>query len=186
MGGVLSGDQIRSLCVGDEPLLTDYRDLDQQVQPNGFDLTMGSIHTYSGTGRIGVAIGDRVLPDLVALDEDADGWFRLAAGPYHVVFNEAVRLPLDVMAFGRPRSSVCRGGAAIHTAVWDAGYHGRSSSLLIVSNLAGLALERHARILQLVFVRLDRPAGAGYDGAYQGERLGAAAAGSANERRSPR
>lgn len=172
MGGALSGEQIRAMCSGAEPLLSGYRDLDAQVQPNGVDLTLETVSSFGGPGRMGRSNADRSLPDLVPIEMDGSGWFRLDPGAYLVTFNEAVRLPLDVMALGRPRSSVARCGAAIHSAVWDAGYHGRSSSLLVVQNPAGLALEPDARILQLVFFRLDRPAGQGYAGAYQGERLG--------------
>jgi dUTP pyrophosphatase len=85
-------------------------------------------------------------------------------------FSEVVALPLDVMAFGRPRSSLLRCGAAIHTAVWDAGYHGRSEALLMVYAEAGVRLAQGARVLQLVFVRLEAPTHA-YAGAYQGENL---------------
>jgi dUTP pyrophosphatase len=57
------------------------------------------------------------------------------------------------------------------TAVWDAGYSGRSTALLIVENPVGMRLERYARLLQLVFFTLNAPTARGYDGAYQGENL---------------
>jgi dUTP pyrophosphatase len=76
------------------------------------------------------------------------------------------------MALGRPRSSLCRIGATLGTAVWDAGYRGRSTALLFVANPAGLRLERAARVLQLVFFTLDAATARGYDGAYQDENLG--------------
>ena len=92
----------------------------------------------------------------------------LAAGAYQVVFNEIVDLPTDLMALGRPRSSLCRCGVQLHTAVWDAGYSGRSEALLVVYNPAGFRVRRGARVLQLVFVGLDQPTRP-YDGRYQGE-----------------
>jgi dUTP pyrophosphatase len=58
---------------------------------------------------------------------------------------------------------------AIHTAVWDAGYSGRSTSLLSVLNPAGFRLQIGARILQLVFFGLAAAANEGYQGVYQGE-----------------
>jgi dUTP pyrophosphatase len=64
-------------------------------------------------------------------------------------------------------------GAVLGTAVWDAGYRGRSTALLIVANPDGMRLERTARVLQLVFFTLDAPTVRGYDGTYQGENLGA-------------
>jgi dUTP pyrophosphatase len=74
------------------------------------------------------------------------------------------------MAFGRPRSSLLRCGAAIHTAVWDAGYRGRSEALLVVVAHEGVRLAPGARVLQLVFVRLEAATRA-YSGAYQGENV---------------
>ena len=53
------------------------------------------------------------------------------------------------------------------------GLPGRSTALLIVENPAGMRLERDARLMQLVFFTLDAPTARGYDGAYQGENLGA-------------
>jgi dUTP pyrophosphatase len=82
-----------------------------------------------------------------------------------------VALPLSLMAFGRPRSSLNRIGVTIHTAIWDAGYEGRSTSLLSVLNPAGVRLQQHGRVLQLVFVAVADPPAAGYSGIYQGENV---------------
>ncbi len=89
-------------------------------------------------------------------------------GRYVIRLVETVTLPRDVMAFGRPRSSLLRCGVAIHTAVWDAGYSGRSEALLVVYNPAGFRVRRGGRVLQLVFVGLDAPTRP-YDGRFQGE-----------------
>ena len=75
------------------------------------------------------------------------------------------------MALGRPRSSLTRSGATIHTAVWDAGYSGRSTSLLVVHSPAGFRLQRDARVMQLVFFSLARATTSGYAGAYQHENV---------------
>ena len=88
-----------------------------------------------------------------------------------MVFNEIVNLPKDMMAFGRPRSSLCRCGVTLHTAVWDAGYNGRSTSLLNVANPSGFRVQRDARLLQLVFIKLAREVAEGYRGIYQGENI---------------
>ena len=171
MGGVLSGAQLRTRIEAVEPLIEGWSDLEAQIQPNGFDLTVQRISRFAGAGAIGRDNAGRVLAPLDELEFDVDGWLTLPAGPYQLVFNEVVRLPLDVMALGRPRSSLARSAVAIHSAVWDAGYHGRSTSLLIVSNPAGFRVARGARLLQLVFFRLDETAAMGYAGTYQGENL---------------
>ena len=170
--GVLSGDEIRLRMAGDPPLVTGAPMLDHQVQPNGLDLTLKEVSRFAGSGRITVSNDDRRLPDLEALPFDSQGDLHLEPGPYHIVFNEIVHLPLNIMALGRPRSSLARCGIAVHTAVWDAGYHGRSASLLVVTNPAGFSVSRDARVLQLIFLTLSRSALEGYQGVYQGENLG--------------
>lgn len=155
------------------PLLSGYVDLAQQLQPNGFDLTLRSVAAYTpdAAGAIGVSDADRALPDAVALPFDANGWLLLQPGPYLITFNEVVSLPRSLMALCRPRSSLLRAGVALHTAVWDAGYAGRSQALLAVHHPAGWRVQQNARIAQMVFLPLCAPAAAGYAGRYQQENL---------------
>lgn len=169
-GGALSREQLRGLIEGIErPLLTDYIDLETQLQPNGFDATLREIRRYVGQGRIGARSEDRRLPELSALEFDAEGWITLEPGPYHILYNEIVSLPESLMALGRPRSSLGRSGVTIHTAVWDAGYSGRSTSLLSVLNPDGFQIQRNARVMQLVFIGMAAATVTGYRGRYQGE-----------------
>ena len=169
-GGALSASTIRALLAQDPPLIAPVADLDAQVQPNGMDLTLESVWRLHGIGALGLDNADRTLPDRRPIEPEADGWYTLGPGTYIIRLAETVALPLDMMAFGRPRSSLLRCGAALHTAVWDAGYRGRSESLLIVYAEAGVRLERGTRVMQLVFVRLDSFTHA-YAGAYQRENI---------------
>ena len=105
------------------------------------------------------------------LSFDASGWVELAPGPYQIVFNEMVDLPNDLMALGGRDRVFAVSGRRSCTAVWDAGYAGRSTALLVVENPAGIRIERDARLMQLVFFTLNAPTARGYDGAYQGENL---------------
>ena len=113
----------------------------------------------------------RVLPATEPLPFDAAGNLHLEPGPYLVTFNEVVNLPRDLAALGRTRSSLLRGGVALHTAVWDAGYSGRSQSLMTVYNPHGFTLNKDARVMQLVFFRLEQPVPEGYTGAFLRENL---------------
>ena len=169
--GVLSGEQIGIRIQARPPLISDWLDLDQQIQPNGFDLTLSQIQRYRGRGIIGVSNAQRVLPELDAVEFDSDGFADLVPGIYHITYNEVVSLPNDLMALGRPRSSLNRSGVTIHSAVWDAGYSGRSTSLMAVLNPDGFRVQRDARVLQLVFFGLSLEAERGYSGAYQGENV---------------
>jgi dUTP pyrophosphatase len=174
-GGALGREELLARIRSERPLLSGLYSLEEQVQPNGVDLSLAEVGVLSGVAVLGRTNAERVLPAVQTLPFDDAGWLDLAPGAYQVVFNETVDLPNDLMALGRPRSSLCRGGASVVTAVWDAGYRGRSTALLVVSNPAGLRIARGARIMQLVFLTLNTPTASGYDGAYQGENLPGAA-----------
>ena len=173
LGGALGREELLALIQGARPLVSGYLSLEDQLQPNGFDLSTAEVGRFAGGGAIGRSKASRSLPEVRPLPFDSTGWLELGSGPYQIVFNETVDLPNDLMALGRPRSSLCRIGATMSTAVWDAGYTGRSTALLIVENPAGIRLERDARLLQLVFFTLNARTARGYDGAYQGENLAA-------------
>lgn len=168
---VLSNADLRRLIKNTPPLLSDFLDIEQQLQPNGIDLSLREIFEYSGPGIIAVDNASRKLAPVTPLVFDQNGFIHLKEGLYLITYNEVVNLPSDIMALGRARSSLLRCGAAIHTAVWDAGYTGRSQSLLVVYNKEGITLEKNARLMQLVFFRLSE-ATAGYCGIYQGENTG--------------
>ena len=170
-GNPLNREEIARLIAGADPLVEDYVALVPQLQPNGFDLTVREVARFAASGQLGASDADRVVSSLAPLDFDADGWLALEPGPYLITFNEVVNLPPDLMALGRPRSSLLRSGVALHTAVWDAGYRGRSQSLLTVQHPGGFRLQRNARLAQLVFFRLATPPEQGYRGRYQGEGL---------------
>ncbi len=171
--GVLSREQLRAAIVeGQRSLVSGWLDLETQLQPNGFDLTLRDVSVHSGRGSIGRLSEDRILPELHPLDTDGRGWFDLVPGIYHIVYNEIVDIPVDLMALGRPRSSLGRSGVTIHTAVWDAGYSGRSTSLLSVLNPEGFRVQRNARVMQLVFFGMAAATLNGYQGRYQNENIG--------------
>ena len=169
--GAWSGDRIRQSILREAPLIEGYLELDEQIQPNGFDLTLREISRLVGAGALPAESAGRVLPQLERVALPAEGVVHLEPGPYQIGFNETVRVPHDAMALGRARSSLNRSGVTIHTAVWDAGYVGRSTALLSVLNPAGFAVGRNARVLQLVFLDLSEAVTAGYSGQYQYEGM---------------
>ena len=170
MAAVLSRQDIYQLLQHEPPLIEGYINLEEQVQPNGIDLTLREVAMLQSAGRIAVSDRQRLLSDLAPLVFDGLGFIELVPGVYIVTYNEIVHLPKDVMALARPRSSLLRCGVTVDTAVWDAGYSGRSQSLMVVYNPLGFRLQRNARIVQLVFLRLTRET-EGYRGAYQGENI---------------
>ncbi len=113
---------------------------------------------------------EREIAPTEPLEPDDDDWFNLEQGCYTIVYNEVVKIPLDLVAMARSRSTMLRNGASVETAIWDPGYQGMSSSLLVVSTPNGLRLKRHASIAQLVFFDI-KEVPKGYDGIYQRERM---------------
>jgi dUTP pyrophosphatase len=171
MGSVLSNQSIHDLVSNIPPLIDSYLSLNEQLQPNGFDLTLNNIQTIESEGIIGANPNDRVIPTAQILPFDDSDWIDLPRGSFLITFNEIVALPMNIMAFGRPRSSLLRSGVAIHTAVWDAGYKGRSQALLVVYNSNGYRVQKYARLMQLVFLYLDQHTTQSYKGTYQHENL---------------
>ena len=170
-GGVLDRESILGLIKAPEPLIAGYPDLEAQLQPNGFDLTLREVHEFTSAGETRPGAGPSTLSRSTPLSFDADDCLHLSPGAYMITLNEIVGLPRHVMALARPRSSLLRCGVAIHTAVWDAGYRGRSQALLTVHNPSGHRLSKDACLLQMVFIYMARPVEEGYRGRFLGENI---------------
>ncbi|MBI2868307.1 MAG: deoxyuridine 5'-triphosphate nucleotidohydrolase [Chloroflexi bacterium] len=167
---ILSREDIINLIKGAPPLIESYVNINEQAQPNGFDLTLRDVAVPEGEGTIAASNRGRSIPELARLAFGGLNTLHLMPGAYIITYNEVVSLPRDVMALGAARSSLLRCGVTVHTAVWDAGYSGRSQSLMVVHNPRGFRVERNARMMQLVFFRLERETD-GYKGVYQRENV---------------
>lgn len=137
----------------------------------GMELTVQKIERFASSGVVAFENSERKLPDTESLEFDQSGWIDLPPGAYLLTFNEIVSIPGDVAALARARSTLLRCGASLQTALWDPGYRGRSQSLLVVHNPSGLRLKKNARLMQLVFMRLEKEAEKVYEGRYQGENI---------------
>jgi len=170
MVAVLSKHDIHRLLQQEPPLIEGYINLEEQVQPNGVDLTLREVALLQSSGKIAVKDSQRLVSDLAPLVFDGMGFIDLVAGAYIITYNEIVHLPKNIMALAMPRSSLLRCGVTVNTAVWDAGYSGRSQSLMVVYNPQGFRLQRNARIVQLIFLELAQET-EGYHGTYQRENI---------------
>ena len=171
MFGVLSREDILEMLKASPPLVDNLFDIQQQVQPNGIDLTLKEIAFFSSPGSLGPKNQSRALSNASPLVFDGLDRVDLLPDCYLVTYNEVVNLPKNVMALAMPRSSLLRCGVSIHNAVWDAGYSGRSQSLMVVYNPQGFRLYRNTRIVQMVFFPLTREVSQGYQGMFQGENI---------------
>ncbi len=168
MKTVLSKQDILGLIRGKPPLIENYVKLEDQLQPNGFDLTLKEVALIQTGAQVGVDNSQRILSSLCPLVFNGVDYIELVAGAYVITFNEIVNLPKNVMALGAPRSSLLRCGISINMAVWDAGYSGRGQAMMVVYNPLSFRVQRNARIAQLVFFQLADET-EGYNGKFQGE-----------------
>jgi dUTP pyrophosphatase len=144
---------------------------EEQTQMCGVELTLQKVERFLSAGALAFDNKERKLPKTEEINFDSSDWVDLVPGAYIVIFNEIANIPKDMAALARPRSSLLRMGASLETALWDPGYRGRSQSLLVVYNPAGLRLKKNARLMQLVFVRLEKEAEKTYSGIYQEENI---------------
>ena len=141
---------------------------DEQIQPNGVDLTLDAVFEQREPGRItrgGTEIGTRQARQREEREEEDSYYLR--RGGYVVRYAETVRIPDGHVGFIYPRSSLMRNSCMLNTAVWDAGYEGKGEGLLQAHH--DIEIERGARIAQLVLAEANHEAT--YDGSYQGENL---------------
>jgi len=143
------------------------------VQPAGVDLSAAEIYEFESPGLL--ARSHRRLPGYRRVEPGDDGYWRLGPGAYRIVFRETVRVPEDCVGFCYPRSTLLRSGVLLACAVWDPGYVGRGSALLVVHNPHGFILQVGARVAQLVYAKLTRKPGRLYNGAYMYEGVKAPA-----------
>lgn len=153
--------------IKDKQLVSNLIDPTIQVSPNGIELTLFKIFQFDEPGVIDFSNRERQIPKNKEL-KPKDGQYTLPEGTYLVTYNESVQIPPDMIAIGRPRSSLLRSGVTIESAVWDAGYKGRSRGLLTVYNPHGVIIKQNARLLHLIFFWLQKETKP-YEGAYQGE-----------------
>ncbi len=165
---ILTDREIWSRLTAAPPLIDGLQDPLTQLQPCGVDLTVRTVSRYVSAGVVDFDNSSRELSELEVLPW-SDDRVDLVYGAYHVIYNEWVNLPTDVMALAYPRSSLLRCGVALYTAVWDPGYSGRAETLIVVHNARGFRLHINARIAQLVFTSLATAVDIGYRGRFKGE-----------------
>jgi dUTP pyrophosphatase len=166
---ILPKAEIKKL-IQEQNMITDYLSLDEQLQPNGFDLTLDEIYDFKLCGMIGK--NEKYLPFGEPIEPDELTNYHDLAGTYSYLFsiNETVKLPLNVCAMTIQRSSIMRCGATTNIGFWDSGYNGKGYSLLNVMNQHGLRIQKGSRIMQMIFMTNTEET-EGYHGQYQFEGI---------------
>lgn len=143
--------------------------VETQTQPNGFDMTLAEVYgiVQEENGAIDFDNSKRKLPTKKLIPFDHSGAVHLNKGAYVVKFAQKVKIPMDVIAFVKPRSSLVRCLCDLGTGIFDAGYVGFGEVMLNVDNVHGVKLYKDARIAQMYMQRMESEATEGYSGAYQ-------------------
>lgn len=151
---LLTNHEISLLCKKDPPLIRNYFNWDEQLQPSGFDLTIDTLFSLRGSGKICTGTSGHEAPEEIEVNQDPEGFFSLSKGYYIVLLNEIVSLPKNICGINHPRSTLMRYGGIMTTGIWDAGFHGRSRVGLYVVREEGLKLQKNAMIMQMSFHEL--------------------------------
>lgn len=170
---MLNKSEIKTF-ITQKKLIEGYINLDIQLTPNGFDLTVGEIFSFTCAGALDFSNKERALPKTKEIipkkkkASDKFGWWNLKKGTYKIRTNETVNLPNDLVALAFSRTSLLRMGAFTQHGVWDAGFTGRGEFVLEVGNPRGIKLKQNCRIAQLIFLKANETEG--YQGIYKNLR----------------
>lgn len=143
---------------------------EEDIQPNGLDLSIDKIYKIEGTPRITNDEYDKGQREMLDKKEDKQGeYYRLSnKEAYIVVYGEKIHIPQDHIGLVLPRSRMMRSGTNIQTAVWDSGYEGIGEGGLDVSQ--PIELNADAKIAQMIFIKSEQKDDI-YDGSHQSERV---------------
>lgn len=141
---------------------------DWQIQPASIDLRLGDHFLKVDENRVESISLDREVEYLEIRQQE------IVIPPHSfllAVTKEYIRLPDNITAFVEGRSSIGRIGLFIQNAGWvDPGFEGTITLELFNANRLPIRLASGRRICQIVFARMDGPAGVPYAGKYQGQR----------------
>ncbi|MFA5105212.1 MAG: deoxyuridine 5'-triphosphate nucleotidohydrolase [Candidatus Margulisiibacteriota bacterium] len=164
------------ILITEKQLIEGYIDLEKQLTPNGFDMTVAMIYKFCGQGYVDFSNKERKMPEcneiapVKANIADKHGWWDLPKGAYKVITNETVNMPGNMTALAFTRTTLLRMGAFTQNGVWDAGFSGKSEFILVVENPSGIRIKQNARVVQLVFESI-KDAKKLYNGIFQNKGL---------------
>lgn len=148
-------------------LVRNLRNVAQQQQPCGIDLTLRQVSRWTSSAVIDFDNSRRKSAKTSYIPFDTSSpKVTLGPGSYLVDFHETVSVPLNCMASVFPRSSLWRSGVTVQAGVVDAGYQGAMGALMEVKNPDGIVLYESAKLAQIIFEELSEPV-EGYSGVYQ-------------------
>jgi dUTP pyrophosphatase len=145
--------KIREL-VTEYNLIQEYVSLEKQLQPCGFECTVGTVYSLEDdTGILDFDNSKRYLPKRKQEEWDNTNSVVLKEGFYLLETNEFLTMPDNLVGIINPRSSLHRMGLVLREALIDPGFKGT----LVVGLVAfsRTQLYRNARILQISFAEVS-------------------------------
>lgn len=165
---MLNHDEILERVKKDK-LIEEYLNLENQLQPSSFDLTLAKVYKLLKQGSIDFDNKDRVISDTEEIPF-IDDWVDLKPGVYKIQYQEIVNVPKDLVGITICRTSLTRCGCDLSNGFWDPGYSGRGTAALMVHNPNGIRFKRRAKVAQIVFLPISE-AQQLYQGMHKGENL---------------
>lgn len=142
---------------------------EEQVQPNGVDLTIGEV--YRASGKAQFTESGYSKPNRTRIRTRNGDSYQLPPGQYPIVYDEKIEIPDGYVARVYPRSRLMRSGLHLTSALWDSGYEGIGEGLLqIPRSVRSVSITDGLPIAQMTFLTAEA-AEEKYDGTHQGERL---------------
>lgn len=149
-----------------------------RINPNGVDLAPNKVSVIPRDSVIFLH-GDRrgyLMPGSKKVRDskspvlpDSDGYYNFQAGCLYVLRFPEVTIPPDCTGLAFPRSSLNRLGVIkLETAVFDSGYSGEPTQTIYTPIRA--MIHKDEAMIQLVFLRNEKPAKKLYKGRYQHEK----------------
>jgi len=156
--------------IEENDLITGFLDLETQLQPNGFDLTVEEIHEFHPNPENFISFENKFIDERESIRFGKIFLYtKLEKGVYKFKVNETIKIPSNACAISTQRSSVMRMGNLCNVGFWDAGYHGSGYSIIMVNN--PVQVHKNARLIQIYFMDLSDSTKLVYDGNYQGENI---------------
>jgi len=152
--------------IAQDKMIQNYINLDIQLQPNGFDLTIKDIMMFTDEREPYIDFANKnrrissTIPILLA-----GGEYHLEQGIYLFRANEIFKMPDKVVGWGMPRSTLSRCGIVLNSAVLDAGYSGHLVFVMYIPR--AITFSKNARFVQMIFFKLNEAPNQPYGGVYK-------------------
>lgn len=168
-GSILCDRTIREMIKDNRLVRSDsFCDIDKNIQPASFDVTVGNSFTVVSNVHDGGII--EFDTPIEYSEIKTDSYILLPKQFVLATTNEYFMLPDNITAFVEGRSSIGRLGLFIQNAGWvDPGFEGQITLELFNASNFAINIKAGTRVGQLVFAKMDHSAEKPYRGKYQGQ-----------------